>query len=162
MKTFTAKPKELERQWHLVDASGQVMGRLATQVACLLMGKNKPVFTRNVDTGDFVVVINVSKIRVTGKKETDKMYYRHSGYPGGFKAASYREVVAQHPTRAFEKAVKGMLPRTRLGAAMYRKLKVYAGAEHPHAGQLASASKAAPAAGAPAAPEVKPQPEAAA
>lgn len=141
MKTFTVKSKDIDRQWRLVDASEKILGRLATQVACLLMGKNKPVFTRNLDTGDFVVVINVAKIRVTGKKETDKMYYRHSGYPGGFKAASYREVVAQHPTRAFEKAVKGMLPHNRLGAAMYRKLKVYAGAEHPHSGQLTGAAK---------------------
>ncbi|MBI2934556.1 MAG: 50S ribosomal protein L13 [Chloroflexi bacterium] len=138
MKTFTPKPTEIMRQWRLIDASGQVMGRLATEVSRLLMGKNKPIFTRNLDTGDFVVVTNVSKIRVTGKKETDKMYYRHSGYPGGFREETYREVVAKNPTRAFEKAVKGMLPHTRLGAAMLRKLKVYAGPEHPHAAQVAA------------------------
>ncbi len=146
MRTFTPKPTQIERKWHLVDASGQVMGRLATQVVRLLMGKNKTIFTRNLDTGDFVVVINVSKVRVTGKKVSDKMYYSHSGYPGGFKALNYREVVEAHPTRAFEKAIKGMLPHTHLGAAMFRKLHVYAGAEHPHAEQLAAppAPKKAP------------------
>ncbi len=136
MKTYTAKTKEIERQWHLIDASGKTLGRLATDVVRLLMGKGKPIFTRNLDTGDFVVVTNVSKIVVTGKKDSDKMYYSHSGYPGGFKAARYREVIAENPTRAFEKAVKGMLPHTRLGAMMFKKLKAYAGADHPHAGQI--------------------------
>ena len=144
MKTFTVSAREIKREWHLIDASGKTLGRLATQIARLLMGKNKPIFTRNLDTGDHVVVINAAKIRVTGKKLTDKMYYRHSGYPGGFKAESYRDIAARHPTRPLEQAVKGMLPHNRLGAAMFRKLKVYAGDKHPHAGQIPTPSQNPP------------------
>lgn len=144
MKTFTVSAREIKREWHLIDASGKILGRLATQIARLLMGKNKPIFARNLDTGDYVVVVNASKIRVTGKKVTDKIYYRHSGYPGGFKAESYREMAERHPTRPLEKAVRGMLPHNRLGAAMFRKLKVYAGDKHPHAGQVSAPSQNPP------------------
>ncbi len=135
MKTFSVKSTDIKREWHVIDASGKVLGRLATEIARLLMGKNKPTFTRNLDTGDHVVVINAVKIVVTGNKEKNKIYYRHSGYPGGFKSLTYREMAEKHPTRALEKAVKGMLPHNRLGAAMFRKLRVYAYDTHPHAGQ---------------------------
>lgn len=144
MKTYSVSAGEIKREWHLIDASGKTLGRLATQIARLLMGKNKPIFTRNLDTGDHVVVINAAKIRVTGKKLTDKIYYRHSGYPGGFKAESYREMAERHPTRPLEQAVKGMLPHNHLGAAMYRKLKVYAGDKHPHAGQIPASAQNPP------------------
>lgn len=135
MKTYSAKPLEVERKWYLIDAEGQTLGRLAVTVANILRGKNKPQFTPNVDTGDFVIIINAAKIQVTGKKETDKMYYHHTGYPGGLKSASFRELMEKDPTLAIEKAVKGMLPHNTLGHEQFTKLKIYAGSEHPHAAQ---------------------------
>lgn len=135
MKTYSAKPLEVEAKWYIIDAENQTLGRLAVTIANLLRGKNKPEYTPHVDTGDFVVVINSSKIKVTGKKETDKMYYHHTGYPGGFRAASFKELQAKDPTRALKKAVKGMLQKNTLGAKQLTKLKVYEGAEHPHAAQ---------------------------
>ena len=140
MKTYTAKPSDIERQWHVIDASGKVLGRLATQVAGLLMGKHKPIFSRNLDTGDFVVVINADKVRVTGDKARQKLYYRHSGYPGGLKSISLEKVMQTNPTRVIEHAVKGMLPHNRLGASMIKKLRVYAGDTHPHQGQTKATS----------------------
>jgi large subunit ribosomal protein L13 len=134
-KTWNAKPGELERGWHLVDAEGQTLGRLATRIADTLRGKDKPQFTPHVDTGDFVVVVNAEKIAVTGKKLDDKMYHRHSGYPGGLRSRSLREQLERRPTEVLRKAVKGMLPRNRLGRAQIKKLKIYAGPEHPHAAQ---------------------------
>ena len=119
MKTYSAKPCEVERKWYLIDAEGKTLGRLASTIANILRGKNKPEFTPNIDTGDFVIVINAEKIVVSGNKETDKMYYSHSGYPGGFKAASFKEVMEKFPTRALEKAVKGMLPHNTLSAILY-------------------------------------------
>ena len=135
MKTFSAKPLEVERKWYLIDADGATLGRLAVEVANILRGKNKPQFTPNVDTGDFVVVINADKVKVTGKKETDKMYRSHSGFPGGFKEISFKAMMEKVPTRAIEKAVKGMLQHNTLGADQFNKLKVYCGPEHPHAAQ---------------------------
>ena len=135
MKTYSAKPLEVERKWYLIDAEGQILGRLATTIADILRGKNKPEFTPNVDTGDFVIVINADKIQVTGKKETDKKYYHHTGYPGGLKVRSFRELMEKDPRKALEKAVKGMLPHTTLGRQQFNKLNVYAGSEHPHAAQ---------------------------
>ena len=135
MKTFSAKPPEVERKWYLIDADGATLGRLAVEVTNILRGKNKPQYTPNVDTGDFVVVINAEKIDVSGKKETDKMYRSHSGFPGGFKEISFKAMMEKDPTRAIEKAVKGMLPHNTLGDEQFQKLKVYAGAEHPHAAQ---------------------------
>lgn len=135
MQTTMAKDAEVARSWHLVDAEGQTLGRLATVVATLLRGKNKPIYTPHVDTGDFVVVINADKIVVTGKKSTDKEYIHHTGWPGGFRKTTFNKLQAEHPVRVVEKAVRGMIPHTKLGAAQYRKLKVYAGAEHPHAAQ---------------------------
>jgi len=136
VKTYSVKASEIKREWHLVDASDQVLGRLATRIARLLMGKHKPIFTRNLDTGDCVVVINAEKVRLTGNKVKQKVYYRHSGYPGGLKTISYEKMMATHPTRIIEHAVKGMLPHTRLGNSMIKKLRVYAGENHPHADQL--------------------------
>lgn len=135
MKTYSAKPHEVEAKWYIIDAEGQHLGRLAVTIANILRGKNKPEFTPHVDTGDFVVVINSAKVKVTGKKETDKMYYRHSGYPGGLKSASFKELMEKDPTAALEKAVKGMLQGNSLGAKQLKKLKIYADAEHPHAAQ---------------------------
>ncbi len=135
MKTYSAKPGELAREWYVVDAEGKTLGRLATRIADTLRGKDKPQFTPHVDTGDFVVVVNAEKIAVTGKKLDDKIYYRHSGYPGGLKQRTLRDQLERRPTEVLRKAVKGMLPRNRLGAAQLRKLKVYAGPEHPHAAQ---------------------------
>ena len=132
MKTYSVKASEIKREWHVIDAAGQVLGRLATQVARLLMGKHKPMFTRNLDTGDYVVVINADKVRVTGNKAKQKVYYRHSGYPGGLKTISYDKLVETDPIRVIEHAVKGMLPHTRLGASMMKKLRVYVGDTHPH------------------------------
>jgi len=137
MKTYSTKAKDVERQWHVIDASGKTLGKLATQVANLLMGKHKPTFVPYLDTGDFVIVLNATKIRVTGKKPKQKTYYRHSGYPGGIKAETYEEMMASHPTRVIEHAVKGMLPHNRLGRAMFKKLKVYTGDSHPHQAQVA-------------------------
>ena len=135
MKTFTAKPHEVRRDWFVVDASDKVLGRLAAEIAYRLRGKHKPEFTPHVDTGDYIVVVNAAKLRVTGRKALDKTYYRHSGYPGGLKTTSFEKLHARFPTRALQKAVKGMLPKGPLGYAMARKLKVYPGGEHPHSAQ---------------------------
>lgn len=135
MKTFVAKPETVQHDWHLVDADGKILGRLATQIASRLRGKHKPEYTPHVDTGDYIIVVNASKVAVTGKKLSDKIYYRHSGYVGGIKQATFSEMLARHPERIIEIAVKGMLPKGPLGHAMFRKLKVYAGSEHRHAAQ---------------------------
>ena len=135
MPTFSAKPAEVDRAWFIIDADGKTLGRLATEIARRLRGKHKPEYTPHVDTGDYIVVVNAGKIAVTGNKRTDKMYYHHSGYPGGLKAINFEKLQAKAPTRIVEKAVKGMLPRGPLGRAMYRKLRVYAGSEHHHAAQ---------------------------
>ncbi|MBY7733921.1 50S ribosomal protein L13 [Francisella philomiragia] len=135
MKTFTAKPSDIKRQWLLIDATDKTLGRLATEVAMILRGKNKPEYTPSMDTGDYVVIINAEKIAVTGNKRKDKIYHHHTGYIGGIKSISFEKLIATHPERAIEKAVKGMLPRTPLGRAMYKKLKVYAGENHPHTAQ---------------------------
>lgn len=135
MKTFSAKPHEVKRDWFVVDAWGKVLGRLAAEIARRLRGKHKAIYTPHVDTGDYIVVVNVDKIRVTGNKATDKKYYRHSGYPGGIYETTFEKLLQRHPERVLEKAVKGMLPKGPLGYAMLKKLKCYAGAEHPHAAQ---------------------------
>ncbi len=135
MKTYSAKASDIKREWHVIDASDKVLGRLATQIAGLLMGKHKPIFSRNLDTGDFVVVINADKIRVTGNKARQKIYYRHSGYPGGLKVVSLETMMQTNPAQVIEQAVKGMLPHTRLGNSMMKKLRVYAGDSHPHQAQ---------------------------
>jgi large subunit ribosomal protein L13 len=135
MKTVFAKPQEVRRDWYVVDASNKVLGRLATEIARRLRGKHKPIYTPHVDTGDYIVVINVDKIRVTGNKEKKKIYYRHTGYPGGIKETAFFEMMAKHPHRVLEKAVKGMLPKGPLGYAMAKKLKVYRGSDHPHGAQ---------------------------
>ena len=135
MKTFSAKPHEVTRDWFVVDATDKVLGRVAAEVAHRLRGKHKPIFTPHVDTGDYIVVVNVEKLRVTGNKAEQKTYYRHSGYPGGIYETSFAKMQARFPGRVLEKAVKGMLPKGPLGYAMIKKLKVYAGAEHPHTAQ---------------------------
>lgn len=135
MKTFYAKPGEVEREWVLIDAEDQILGHVAAKAAHILRGKHKPTFTPHVDTGDYVIVINADKIRVSGKKELDKRYYRHSGFPGGLKSESFQEAMEKHPERVVEHAIKGMLPKNTLGRAQGMKLKVYAGAEHPHMAQ---------------------------
>ena len=135
MKTYSAKAEEIARGWYLVDAQGKVLGRLATQIAARLRGKHKPEYTPHADTGDFIVVVNAAKIRVTGRKAERKTYYRHTGYPGGIRTTSFEDLQAKHPTRALEHAVKGMLPKGPLGYAMFRKLKVYPNDKHPHAAQ---------------------------
>ncbi len=135
MKTYSARPSDVQRQWLVVDAEGRTLGRLATQVAMVLRGKHKPIYTPHIDTGDHVVVINASKVVLTGRKPEDKMYFRHTLYPGGATWTSIREVMAKHPERVVMRAVQGMMPKTKLGRAMLKKLKVYAGAEHPHAAQ---------------------------
>ena len=135
MKTWNAKPGEVTRHWYVVDAEGQTLGRLATQIADTLRGKNKPQYTPHVDTGDFVVVVYAEKITVTGKKLDEKLYHRHSGYPGGLRTRTLREQLERRPTEVIRKAVKGMLPRNRLSRAQLTKLKVYAGPEHPHSAQ---------------------------
>lgn len=139
MKTYSTKAAEVERKWHVLDADGEILGKVAVKAANLLMGKHKPIFTANMDTGDFVVVINAAKIKVTGKKMTQKMYYRHSMYPGGLKTESLARVLETHPERVIEHAVKGMLPHNKLGNAMLKKLKVYASAKHPHDAQVGGA-----------------------
>ncbi len=143
MKTYSTKASDIERQWHVIDASGKVLGRLATQAASLLMGKHKPIFSRHLDTGDFVVIINADKVRFTGNKAEQKLYYRHSGYPGGLKSISLEKMLETNPSRVIEHAVKGMLPHNRLGAQMMKKLRVYAGEEHPHLAQTGASSKGA-------------------
>ncbi len=135
MSTYTATASTINRDWYVVDATDKVLGRLATEIATRLRGKHKPEYTPNLDTGDYIVVVNAEKIRVTGKKRTDKIYYRHSGYPGGLKQINFEKLMEKAPTDAITKAVKGMLPRGPLGRAMFRKLKVYAGPEHRHASQ---------------------------
>jgi large subunit ribosomal protein L13 len=134
-KTYSAKPHEVERKWYVVDAEGKTLGRLATEIAKILRGKHKPIYTPHVDTGDYVIVINADKVRVTGKRLDQKIYYRHSGYIGGLKAVPLRRMLETHPERVIEHAVKGMLPKNRLGRKMYKKLKVYASPDHPHQAQ---------------------------
>ena len=135
MKTYSAKPGEVRNDWYVVDAQGKVLGRLAAQIASRLRGKHKPEYTPHVDTGDYIVVVNVSKIRVTGNKAEDKKYYRHTGFPGGIREISFAKLQAKHPGRVLQKAVKGMLPKGPLGNAMLKKLKVYAEGAHPHSAQ---------------------------
>ena len=136
MRTFSPKDSDITRQWHVIDATDVVLGRLASHVAVLLRGKHKPIFAPHVDTGDFVIVVNADKIALSGAKLEDKKAYRHSGYPGGLSAMSYKDLMVKHPTRAVEKAVKGMLPKNSLGRKTLGKLKVYAGPTHPHQAQL--------------------------
>jgi large subunit ribosomal protein L13 len=135
MKTYVATPANRQRDWYVVDAEGQTLGRLATRIADALRGKRKPEYTPHIDTGDFVIVVNAEKIRVTGDKLHQKVYYRHSGYPGGIRSRTLEEMLARRPEEVIRKAVKGMLPRNRLGRAQLRKLKVYAGPDHPHQAQ---------------------------
>lgn len=135
VKTYSAKPNEVQREWVLIDAEGQILGRVASLAANILRGKNKPTYTPHVDTGDFVIIVNADKIKVTGTKAASKVYHRHSGFPGGMKSETLQEAMAKHPERVIEHAVKGMLPHNTLGRAMGMKLKVYAGPEHPHAAQ---------------------------
>lgn len=135
MRTYSAKPQEIQREWLVVDAQGQTLGRLATRVAAILRGKHKPFYTPHIDCGDFVVVVNAEKVRVTGKKLDQKIYYRHSGYPGGLKEVNLRRQLTLHPERVIEAAVRGMLPKNRLGRKLFKKLKVYAGPTHPHQAQ---------------------------
>ena len=139
MPTYSPKPGEITRAWHVIDATDVVLGRLATHAATLLRGKHKPTYAPHMDTGDFVVIINAEKIAVSGNKRDDKFVYRHSGFPGGLKQRSVGEMIEKHPDRLVEKAIKGMLPKNRLGRAMAKKLKVYAGPEHPHAAQQPAA-----------------------
>jgi len=141
MKTYNTKPSDIKREWHVIDASDKVLGKIATEATRLLMGKHKPIFTHNLDTGDHVVIINAAKVRVTGGKATKKFYYSHSGYPGGFKSTNYEKMMQTHPTRAIEHAVKGMLPHNSLGASMMKKLRVYAGDTYPHVPQPAQTSE---------------------
>jgi len=135
MKTFSAKPETVKRDWYVVDAAGKTLGRLASEIALRLRGKHKPVYTPHVDTGDYIVVINAEKVAVTGNKSTDKTYYNHTGFPGGIKSITFDKLIQKKPEMVIEKAVKGMLPKNPLGRAMYRKLKVYAGPEHQHTAQ---------------------------
>jgi large subunit ribosomal protein L13 len=135
VKTFTPKPHEVERKWFVIDAQGQNLGRLASRIATILRGKHKPIYTPHVDCGDFVIVVNAGSISVTGQKLEQKTYYRHSNYPGGLKQVSMRRQMQVHPERVLEAAVRGMLPKNRLGRKMFKKLKVYAGPEHPHTAQ---------------------------
>jgi large subunit ribosomal protein L13 len=141
MKTYSTKAADIQRQWHVIDASGKVLGKLATQAATLLMGKHKPTFSPNLDTGDFVVIINAEKVVFSGGKEEKKLYYRHSGYPGGLKKVRLEEMMQADPTRVIEKAVKGMLPTNRLRADRLKKLKVYVGEAHPHLAQTGTIEK---------------------
>ena len=135
MKTYSAKPREVDQNWLLVDAEGQTLGRMATMIATKLRGKHKAEYTPHVDVGDYIVVINAEKVRVTGNKSKDKLYHSHSGYPGGLKSISFEQLIDKSPEKVIKLAVKGMLPRTPLGRTMYKKLKVYAGPEHPHVAQ---------------------------
>lgn len=140
MKTYSPKASEIVRQWHVIDASGQTLGRLATQIAQLLKGKHKPYYAPHLDVGDYVIVVNAEKVRVTGDKLEGKNYYRHSGYPGGLKTVTLGRQLQTHPERVIEHAVRGMLPHNVLGRAMYKKLKVYAGPTHPHGSQVTGTS----------------------
>ncbi|HYI15947.1 MAG TPA: 50S ribosomal protein L13 [Thermomicrobiales bacterium] len=135
VKTYIPKATEIERRWYIVDAEGLTLGRLATQIATIIRGKHKPSFTPHLDVGDYVIVVNAEKVHVTGNKEEQKFYYRHSGYPGGFRSTSLRDQLAKHPERVIETAVKGMIPHTNLGRDQLKKLKVFAGPNHPHAAQ---------------------------
>jgi large subunit ribosomal protein L13 len=135
MKTFVTKPAEVERNWYVVDADGENLGRLASKIAVILRGKHKPIYSPSVDCGDYVIVLNAEKITVTGRRLDQKVYYHHSGYPGGIKSITLRDQLEKHPTRPVELAVKGMLPKNKLGRKMLKKLKVYAGSEHPHEAQ---------------------------
>lgn len=135
MKTFSAKPAEVKRDWYVIDAKGKTLGRMATEIARRLRGKHKPEYTPHVDTGDYIVVVNAEKVHVTGKKATDKIYYRHSGFPGGIKSLTFEKLIEKAPERVIQLAVKGMLPKNPLGRAMLRKLKVYAGPDHAHSAQ---------------------------
>ena len=135
MKTYTAKPSDIKQDWYIVDASGKTLGRLATEIARRLRGKHKPEYTPHMDTGDYIVVINAKEVKVTGNKTTDKIYHHHTGFPGGLKSITFDKLIAKKPEMVIEKAVKGMLPRGPLGRDMYRKLKVYPGAEHKHSAQ---------------------------
>jgi large subunit ribosomal protein L13 len=141
MKTYSPKPQDIERRWYVIDASGAVLGRLASEAAAILRGKHKPIFAPHADTGDHVIVVNAKEVQLTGGKEAKKFAYRHSGYPGGLTATQYTRLLAEKPVFAVEKAIKGMLPKNRLGRAMARKLQVYAGAEHPHGAQKPEALK---------------------
>ena len=143
MKTYSTKASDIKRQWHVIDASGKVLGKVATQAAGLLMGKHKPIFSRNLDSGDFVVIINADKVRLTGNKAKQKTYYRHSGYPGGLKSINLEKMLETNPTRVIEYAVKGMLPKNRLRAGMMKKLRVYVGEAHPHPTPTNASSKGA-------------------
>ena len=138
MKTFVTNPNKIEREWYVVDATGQTLGRLASQVAHVLRGKHKPIYSPSVDAGDHVVIVNAEKIHVTGRKLDQKIYYRYTGYPGGLKEITLRNLLQKHPTRVIEHAVRGMLPKNRLGRRMFKKLKVYAGPDHPHEAQQPS------------------------
>ena len=135
MKTISAKPESVQRDWYVIDAEGKTLGRMAAEIATRLRGKHKPEFTPHVDTGDYIVVINAAKVRVSGNKAKDKIYHSHTGYPGGLKSISFEKLIDKAPERTIQSAVKGMLPRGPLGRAMFKKLKVYAGTEHPHAAQ---------------------------
>jgi len=134
-RTYVTKPEDIERNWYVVDASGKTLGRLASEVAQIVRGKHKPIFSPSVDAGDYVIVVNAERIHVTGDKRAQKIYYRHSGYPGGLKEVSLGRMLEEHPTRVITHAVRGMLPKNRLGRAMLKKLKVYAGPNHPHQAQ---------------------------
>lgn len=142
MKTYSTRSEDIERKWHVIDASDKTLGKLATEAARLLIGKHKPIFSPNLDTGDCVIVINAEKIRVTGNKLKQKHYYRHSGYPGGFKSVSLEKMMEDNPTRVVEHAIRGMLPHTRLGNQMLKKLRVYIGDSHPHLAQVNQSSGA--------------------
>ena len=135
MKSYMARPRTVERNWYVIDAEGQTLGRLATEIARLLRGKNKPQYTPHIDTGDFVVVVNAEKVTVTGKKAEQKVYYRHTGYPGGLKETSYEVMLDRKPTEVLRKAIRGMMPKTRLARQQFKKLKLYAGPEHRHEAQ---------------------------
>ena len=135
MKTFSAKPESVQRDWYIVNAENKTLGRLSTEIARRLRGKHKPEYTPHVDTGDYIIVINAEKVHVTGNKRTDKIYHHHTGYPGGLKSISFEKLIERAPERVIETAVKGMLPKNPLGRAMYKKMKVYAGSEHPHTAQ---------------------------
>jgi large subunit ribosomal protein L13 len=135
VKTYTVRKSDIKREWYVVDAQGKTLGRLASEIAKILRGKHKPIYVPHLDCGDYVIVVNAEKVRVTGKKLDQKFYYRHSGYPGGLKSISLRDQLQRHPTRVLETAVRGMLPKNRLGRAMIKKLKVYAGSSHPHQAQ---------------------------
>jgi len=134
-RTYVTKPEDIQRDWYVVDARGQTLGRLASEIARIIRGKHKPIYSPSADVGDYVIVVNADQVHVTGRKLDDKKYYRHSGYPGGLKEISLRRMLEEHPTRVVEHAVRGMLPKNRLGRKMFKKLKVYAGPEHPHEAQ---------------------------